>query len=360
MTGERITRRQAIRTAGIAAVAAVAGCTTTAETETASSTDTETTASATATPADTDGSVYSRVYRETIDSVVLVQTDTGQGTGFVVDDSHIVTNAHVVGNATTTDIRFHEGSWTGADVRGTDPHSDLAVCSVEGMPAEATGLSFVETEPTVGQEVVAIGNPYDLNGSLTTGVVSGVDRTIRAVSGYSIPDAIQTDAAANPGNSGGPLMSLDGRVVAVVTSKQGDNIAFGISAALTRRVVPELIETGDYDHAYMGVSFTTVTPAIAEANDLQQAQGILIVSVVDGGPADGVLQPSDDLAYVDGQRIRTGGDVLLAVDGTTVETTEDLMSYLALRTEPGETIELTVHRDGSRRTVDLELGTRPE
>jgi len=155
-------------------------------------------------------------------------------------------------------------------------------------------------------------------------------------------------------------MSLRGRVVAVINSKRGDNIAFGISAALTQRVVPELIETGNYDHPYMGVSFTDVTPAIAQANELEDPRGLLVVRVAPTGPADGVLRPSTDVRAVDGQRVRVGGDVILAVDGTRLRTTEDLGSYLALETRPGDTVELEVIREGRTRTVELQLGTRPE
>ena len=154
-------------------------------------------------------------------------------------------------------------------------------------------------------------------------------------------------------------MTLEGHVAAVINSGGGDNIAFGISAALTERVVPSLIETGNYDHPYLGVSFTDVTPAVASANGLEKSRGLLVVEVVDGGSASGVLQPSDDVRDSDGRRIPVGGDVIRAVSGTEVTTQEDLGSYLALETRPGDTVELTVSRDGSERTVSFELGTRP-
>jgi S1-C subfamily serine protease len=153
-------------------------------------------------------------------------------------------------------------------------------------------------------------------------------------------------------------MSLDGSVVAVINSGGGENIAFGISAALTQRVVPELVASGDYDHAHVGASFTNVTPQIAAANDLDEPRGLLVVDVAPDGPAAGTLRPSEP-AYVDGRALPVGGDVLLEIDGTTVPTPEDLWSYLALETRPGDAVELAVLRDGSRETVDLELGTRP-
>ncbi|MCG1003847.1 MULTISPECIES: S1C family serine protease [Halobacterium] len=361
MSESSVDRRRFLELCGASTLAALAGCSSSApggETtagvagnsdapqETISQTESEL------------NSPYAEVYRETIDSVVLVRADGSQGTGFVYDETHVVTNAHVVGRADDAAIRFSEGDWSTGSVVGTDPHSDLAVVEVDSVPEPATPLPFADSEPVVGQEVVAIGNPYNLNGSATTGVVSGLDRLIPSPTGYRIPDAIQTDAAVNPGNSGGPLMSLDGSVLAVINSGGGENIAFGISAALTQRVVPELVRSGDYDHAYVGASFTNVTPQIAAANDLDESRGLLVLNVASDGPATGVLRPSE-AAYVDGRRLPVGGDVLLEIDGTTVPTPEDLWSYLALETRPGDTVELTVLRDGSRGTVDLELGTRP-
>lgn len=154
-------------------------------------------------------------------------------------------------------------------------------------------------------------------------------------------------------------MSLDGTVVGVVNSKRGDNIAFGISAALTQRVVPRLIETGKYEHAYMGVSLENVTPTIAEANEMSQTRGLLVVQTVRGGPADGVLQPSD-IEYGEGGRVPVGGDVILAIEGTQVASFEDLASYLALQTRPGDTIQVRILRDGSEQTVELTLTDRPD
>ncbi len=153
---------------------------------------------------------YTSVYEDAIDSVVMIRTGQGQGTGFVVDDAHVVTNAHVVGRSTAVDVRFTDGQWRSGSVVGTDPHSDLAAVAVDTVPSVATPLPFVDEQPSPGREVVAIGNPFNLEGTVTTGIVSGTDRSIPAPTGYSIPDAIQTDAAVNPGNSGGPLMTLGG------------------------------------------------------------------------------------------------------------------------------------------------------
>ncbi|WP_132058531.1 trypsin-like peptidase domain-containing protein [Halorussus amylolyticus] len=361
MPDSTLDRRQFLRLGGVAAATGLAGCSADAPAADDGATATTDSPTETGTQTTQEGSesVYTRLYRDTIGSVVLVRTGQGQGTGFVYDDDHVVTNAHVVGDATETEIRFSEGQWSSGEVVGSDPHSDLATVEVEEVPSSATPVSFAERDPVVGQEVVAIGNPYDLDGSATTGIVSGIDRSIPSPTGYRIPDAIQTDAAVNPGNSGGPLVSLDGEVVAVINSGGGDNIGFGISAALTERVVPRLIENGEFDHAYLGVTFTNVTPSVADANDLDEPRGLLIVNVVDGGPADGTLQGSDP-EVVDGRRVPVGGDVLLEIEGSELLTAEDLGSYLALETRANQTVELTIRRDGDEETVPFELGERPD
>jgi serine protease Do len=338
-------RRRLLRAGGLALAAGLAGC---GASEPTGDDDT----------ASTDTTPYTQVYRDTIDSVLLIETGSGSGTGFVYDETHVVTNAHVVGETTAAEVRTSEGGWHEGEVVGTDPNSDLATVAVDGLPESASPLEFAQDPAVIGQEVVALGNPFNLDGSVTTGVVSGTDRSIPAPTGFSIPDAIQTDAAVNPGNSGGPLVALDGRVVAVINSGGGDNIAFGISAALARRVLPELIETGSYDHSFLGAALAPVTPALAEANGLDEARGLLVTQVAPDGPSEGVLQPSE-FEVVDGESTPVGGDVLLAIDGTTTDTTESLGSHLALETRPGDTVPLTVRRDGSERTVEVELGTRP-
>jgi len=348
------TRREIILTGGAATLAGLAGCgsplsTSSPEQETDDSDGTQ---------PDAQPDDYTEIYEATIDSVVLVETD-GQGTGFMYDDQHVITNAHVVGTAQSARVRFTEGRWSTARVVGSDPHSDLAVLAVDDVPEAASPLSFADDDPEVGQRVLAIGNPYNLNGTMTSGIISGVNRSIPSPAGFEIPDAIQTDAPVNPGNSGGPLVDLDGDVVAVINSGGGDNIGFGISAALTQRVIPELLTTGDYEHAYMGVSFEDVTPTVARVNDLPASRGLLVVGVAPGGPSDGRLQPSSEISIVDGERVPVGGDVIRAVDDTTIETSEALGSYLALETNPGETVDVTVLRDGREQTVQIELGTRP-
>lgn len=316
--------------------------------------------------ANTDGNTtaYTEVYRSVVDSVVGVRAprsfgQTSTGTGWVYDEGHLVTNEHVVGNADDVSIWFDGQGWVHGETVATDVYSDLAVVEVESMPEAATPLSLVDQEAPVGTEVVAVGNPFGLSGSLSTGIVSGQDRTLPAANDFSIADAVQTDAAVDPGNSGGPLVALDGEVVGVVNAGQGSQ-GFAISAAMVKRVVPALIETGTYDHSYMGVQLTNVTPPVIEANDLDISWGIYIDTVLDRAPSDGVLEGSTGQTTVDGQTIPTGGDVVFQMDGEDLPTREALSSFLALETSPGDTIDVGIVRDGSRKTVELTLGSRPE
>lgn len=367
------TRRRVLELGGAAFVAALAGCNTDAPRAETQPPDSTAAANATRegasppssateepTGSETPTSPYTRVYRQAVDSVVLVRTDGGSGSGFLVEPSYVVTNAHVVGEASTVDIRFSRARWSGGDVLGTDAESDLAVIELPESAPSPEPLSFAASEPAVGQEVVAVGSPFGLDGAVTTGVVSGVDRSAPAPTGAQIPDAIQTDAAINPGNSGGPLLSLDGRVVAVINSERGENVAFGISAALARRVVPRLIEDGSYDHPFLGVALAAITPDLARALGLSSPQGVLVTTVLDGGPAAGRLRGGTETRLVGGSRVSVGGDVLLSIDGETLRTVEDLSSHLELETRPGDTVELTVLRDGYVTVVEVELGTRPK
>lgn len=308
---------------------------------------------------------YRSAYEATIDSVASVRIYDGngggaQGTAFVYDVAHLVTNEHVVSDADAMYVRFQGGGWQRVRPVGSDVYSDLAAVRIPDRPETASPLPFVDEEPPIGTRVVAIGNPFGLAGSVSSGIISGTNRTQDAANGFSIPDTVQTDAPVNPGNSGGPLVTLDGNVVGVVNAGGGDNIGFAISAALIQRVIPSLIETGDYQHSYMGVRLTDVTPAIAQANGLSRASGIYIDEVVSGSPSDGVLQGSTGSRTIEGVQTPTGGDVVRRLDDTPVPTRQDLSTFLALQTSPGDTIDVTLTRDGSRRVVPLTLGTRPE
>jgi serine protease Do len=311
------------------------------------------------------GDRFVDVYEATVDSVaqVRVVTETGRGGGaaWVYDDDHVVTNEHVVAGSDEMYARFPEGGWVDATVVGTDVYSDLAVVNVADRPVEATPLSLSETDPPVGTEVVAIGNPFGFSGSVTTGVVSGLDRTLRGPNDFSIPAAIQTDAPLNPGNSGGPLVDLDGTVVAVVNSRAGDSLGFGVSAVLAGRVLPELLADGTYEYAYMGIRLRSVGPLLARANDVDRGTGVYVETVRQAGPSDGVLRGSTGETTVDGvSGVSTGGDVIVRMDGTPIRDEQALASFLALETRPDDTISVTVLRNGEERTVELTLGARPD
>ncbi|MFC6785723.1 S1C family serine protease [Halobaculum halobium] len=307
------------------------------------------------------------VYRSTIESVVGILNygpsgPQGSGSGFVAGDGYVVTNQHVVAGATEVKLRFQDNTWYDAEIVGTDAYSDLAVLRAETRPEWATPLSWVDTdpEPPVGTHVMAIGSPYGFSGSASTGIISGVDRVLSAPNNFTVADSVQTDAALNPGNSGGPLVTDDGAVAAVAARGGGDNLGFGVSAELSKRVVPELAETGEYRHPYMGVRLVEVSPVIAEAYDIDDVGGVLIVEVVEDGPAAGALRGTDGSTSVDGVSVPTGGDVIVGIGGTDVEVQADLSNYLALEASPGESVTFTVLRDGSETTVSFELGERPD
>lgn len=297
---------------------------------------------------------YARVYEETVDSVVLVQTDAGGGTGFVHDGS-LITNQHITRGQSTVSVQFSRNDWREASLIGEDAYADLAVLEAE-LPDYAGSISLLEGQPAVGTEVVALGNPFGLESSVSAGIVSGVNRSLRSPTGVTIPDAIQTDTAINPGNSGGPLVTLDGVVAGVISAGGGDNIGFAVSAALARRVVPALAETGSYDHPYLGVNALAVSPEIAAANDLPDPAGVYIHEVAPNGPAADVLQGSTGTA----NDAPTGGDVLVTLADSAIETPSQLSSVLAIELSPGDEVDATIRRDGEERSIELPVGTRPQ
>ncbi len=310
-------------------------------------------------------SAYGSVYQAISDSVAAVRVEsggqTGSGTAWLYDGDFLVTNEHVVGDAQSVSVWFNGSGWQDASTLATDVYSDLAVVEAPDRPDDIERIPLVASEPPVGTEVIAIGNPFGLSGSLSAGIVSGQDRTLPAANGFSIPDAVQTDAAVNPGNSGGPLVDLNGELVGVVNAGGGDNIGFAISAAMVDRVIPSLIRTGSYEHSYLGVNIAPVTPPVIEANDLSVSWGVYIDNVVEDGPADGVLQGStgSETIVVENRRVGTGGDVVYRMNGVDIPTQQALSTFLALQVRPGDTIDVEVLRDGSRETVELTLGARP-
>jgi S1-C subfamily serine protease len=297
----------------------------------------------------------------------------GQGSGFVWDQSgHIVTNNHVVANAERIRVTFWDDTTVMGTVVGTDPNSDLALIKVD-VPAEK--LFPVEvgdsTAVHVGELAVAIGNPFGLEGTMTVGFVSALGRSLPVsgsfgVPSYAIPDIIQTDAPINPGNSGGVLVGDDGLLIGVPTAIESPvqanaGIGFAVPAAIVQKVVPSLIETGAYEHPWLGVSGTTLSFELAEAMDLEPDQrGVMVAEVLEGSPArEAGLQGSAEKVAIDGIEVDVGGDIIVAIDGEPVRGFDDLVTYLSRSTEVGQTVTLTVLRDGSEEQASVVLAARP-
>jgi 2-alkenal reductase len=293
----------------------------------------------------------------------------GEGSGFIYDDEgHIVTNAHVVHGSDQVEVTFADGLIRAAQVVGTDLHSDLAVVKVDSLPEDAHSLPLGSMENlAVGQTVVAIGNPFGLQGTLTRGIISALGRTIPALTVFSIPQSIQTDAAINPGNSGGPLLNLEGQVIGVNaqietggTSTANSGVGFAIPVSIIEKVVPELIKDGSYEWAWLGVRGGDVNPSLVDAMDLPAERGAYLWFIEPDGPADlAGLQGSDQTIDVNGRQVDIGGDVVVAVDGQTVNTFDDLLIYIALKAGPGQDITLTILRNGETQDVSVHLAPRP-
>jgi 2-alkenal reductase len=334
-------------------------------------------APASSNPIPLDGSLAA-LYQQVIPGVVAVTTNDGLGTGFVFDsESHIVTNQHVVGSASTVEITFSSGYKAVGTVIGSDADADIAVIKVDAPASELRPLPIGDSsELLVGQPVVAIGNPFGLSGTMTTGIISGLGRTQPARATpeggfFSNADIIQTDAAINPGNSGGPLFNLNGEVIGVNQSIRTDSVntvtgnavnsgvGFSISINLVKRIVPFLIRDGKYEYPYLGISSNSeMTLAEVEALGLTQYTGAYVFSVVAGGPADQAgIRAGDSPTSLNG--VNAGGDLIVAFDSKPVKTFDDLLSYLITSKSPGDTVVLTVIRDGQQVDITVTLGTRP-
>jgi serine protease Do len=299
----------------------------------------------------------------------------GLGSGFVWDhDGHIVTNNHLVDGADRITVTFHHGTTVLAKVVGTDPESDLAVMKVD-LPAERLEPARMadSTQVKVGQLALAFGNPFGLQSTMTAGFVSALGRILPVDSGdgdglsYTIPDIIQTDAPINPGNSGGVLVDDAGRVIGVtsaIISPMGASvgIGFAIPAAIVQKVVPVLIETGHYNHPWLGVSGISLTPDVAKAMGLKSEQrGGLVVEVIPDSPADKAgLHGSDRQVTIEGEQVRVGGDVIIAMDKQPVTGFDGLVTALSRSTEVDQTIALTVLRHGKEAEVQVTLAARPQ
>ena len=293
----------------------------------------------------------------------------GEGSGFVWDkDGHILTNNHVVENANEVIVVFPDGTEASAKVLGTDPNSDLAVIQVDVPAALLIPVQLGDSnEVKVGQMAVAIGNPFGLENTMTYGIISAVGRTISSgASQFSIPEVIQTDAPINPGNSGGPLLDRLGQVIGIntqIVSRSGSNsgIGFAVPINIAKRIVPALIDSEEYAYPWMGISGQTLRPQVAEAMDLDtDSRGALISAVSRNGPAaQAGLRGGSREVQVEGIAVPVGGDLITAIDKQSVEGMDDLIAYLIDNTSPGDSVTLTILRDGKELTVDITLGTRP-
>ena len=379
------------------------------------------------------------IFSKVQDSVVQVTTtntdiagplNSGLGSGFVYDnDGHIITNYHVVAlaslsgessnnisssnNNTDIIVTFNDGSVYNAKVVGSDRFSDIAVLRVENISeSKLVPLTFGNSsQAKIGEQVVAIGNPFGLSGTLTVGVVSGLGRIIPSLAddqqeqeqpplpetpfddlfpdipglpfqqpplipdqqqqersgAFSIPDIIQTDAAVNPGNSGGPLLNMKGQVIGMNTAIFSETgvyagIGFAIPSNTITKIVPSLITTGSYQHPWLGLIGIDITPDIAEALglSLEEAKGFLIIGVNEGSPADKAgIRGGDRVTNVNGREIRLGGDIVLKIDNQDVRKIEDILTYLEGQKHVGDTVQLTIVRDGKTQTVNATLIPRP-
>ncbi len=312
------------------------------------------------------------IYNNTRNSVVLIVVSgpegDAQGSGFVYDlEGRIITNNHVVEDADEIQVTFLDGTIVDATLVGTDPYSDMAVIDVD-VPASL--LSPVEFSPSsellVGEQVIALGNPFGLENTMTQGIVSATGRQMEAPGRYAIVDVIQTDAAINPGNSGGPLLNSMGRVVGMNTAilsetRQFSGIGFAIPSDTILREVSTIIEEGGFDHAFMGITGTDLLPEIKELMGFDETiKGFLVTDLTEGGPADTAgLRGGTRDANLDGFVVSIGGDVIIGIGGTPVRSFYDMVVILERTYRPGDVITLTVIRDNDMIEIELELGTRP-
>jgi S1-C subfamily serine protease len=298
------------------------------------------------------------------------QNQTALGSGFVYDRlGHIVTNSHVVGKAKSIDVTSIDGNRYTANVIGRDPYGDLAVLKIVSPNGNITqkSLQFVSnpldlgnsSELEVGDQVIAIGNPYGLDNTMTAGIVSQVGRAVQApIGAYSIPDVLQTDAALNPGNSGGPLFNTRGQVVGVTFGGIPGGINFAIPSDIVKHIVPILINKGNYTHPYLGFKVATLTSDLAssEGNLPPNLRGVFVDTLVRGSSAD---KAGIKASTTDQYGKKHGGDIITAIDGKNITRSEDMISYLEKKISPGDPVTFTIFRDGHFIKLETTVGSRP-
>lgn len=309
---------------------------------------------------------------------VAILTDQGSGSGFVYNgDGHIITNFHVIDGANVIEVRFTSGFMAYGTVIGTDTDSDLAIIKVDAPADELHPLPLGDSDSLkVGQTVIAIGNPFGLDTTMTVGIISALGRTLDAIREtpdgrpFTAGDIIQTDAAINPGNSGGPLFNINGEVIGINRAVRTTNftdtgeplnsgIGFAISINMVKRVAPSLIKDGKYDYPFLGISsMDSLSLEMVEALDLKSYTGAYVTSVVTGGPADkaGIIA-GDKSTAIPG--LLSGGDLIIAIDGRETRTFDEMLAYLITHKSPGDTVILTVLRGDEKVDVTITLDKRP-
>jgi S1-C subfamily serine protease len=316
------------------------------------------------------------IFERTEESVVQVNIRSdnainnrgNMGSGFVYkDDGYIITNHHVVDNAERVTVTFLDGESYIAKIIGTDADLDIAVLKVE------IGSTYLQPIPIgdsshlkVGEPIAAIGNPFGLSGSMTSGIISQIGRLLPQDSGYSIPDVIQTDAAINPGNSGGPLLNMKGEVVGMNTAIQSatgefTGVGFAVPSNTIKKVVPVLIRDGIFHHPWMGISGSDVDPDLAKIRELNSSKGFLIATVIEGSPADTAgLQGVTITKEIEGREYALDGDIIIKIDDVVVRKISDILIHLQREKSIGDELIMTVNRDGTMIEAVLVLGERPE
>jgi len=318
------------------------------------------------------------LYENVSPGTVAVITDQGQGSGFVYDaDGHVVTNYHVIEGATSVEIRFSSGFMSYGTVIGTDTDSDLAIVKVDAPAEEIHPLPLGDSDSLkVGQTVIAIGNPFGLNGTMTVGIISALGRTLDAIHEtpdgrpFTAGDIIQTDAAINPGNSGGPLFNSNGEVIGInrairtlSSTSTGEpvnsGIGFAVSINMVKRVAPVLIASGTYDYPFLGISsMDSLNLEVVNELGLESFTGAYVTEIVSGGPADkaGIIAGSRPTNI---PNLFSGGDLIIAIDGRAVRTFDEMLAYLITHKGPGDTVILQVLRGSEKVDVTITLGKRP-
>jgi len=323
---------------------------------------------------DEGGNTVNEIYKADANGVAFIESKVAEGvasgSGVVLDDEgHVLTNNHVVEGGETIQVSFEsEGQMYPAEVVGTEPNSDLALLKVDAPAAKLHPLKLGDSSKMeVGDPVVAIGNPFDLQRTVTSGIVSALQREIQAPDGVTIDNVIQTDAAINPGNSGGPLINSDGEVIGInsqiLTGGEGSNGNVGIGFAIPINTAKEEIaklESGTADeHGFLGISGANITPELAQAFNLPVEEGVLVQQVEEGGPAAAAgIQGATTAAEVEGQEFGLGGDIITAIDGEKIASTEDLVKTIS-DAHAGESVEVTVIRGEGTATVSVTLAERP-